>query len=104
MPSPPEPRNPFYLLLLLACALFVVNCLALGLVPVLEEKAAEAGNPPPPSPFRDTLRADGWQWLLYEAGAILVFGVLSMVLDHLRRLKKERAAATIPPDSTNSSA
>jgi len=37
-----EPRNPFYLLLLLVSVLFVVTALAYGVVPVLEEKAAEA--------------------------------------------------------------
>lgn len=102
MPEAPsaEPRNYFYLLLLIASGLFVVNSLALGVVPVLEEKAAEAGNPPPPSPFRDALRTNGWQWLLFEVAAIVIFGILSMVVDHLRRLQKERAAGTIPPESS----
>jgi len=93
--SHPEPRNPFYLLLMLVCALFVVTCLAYAFVPFLEEKAAEAGNPPPPSAFRDSLRSDGWIWLLWQLPFIVLFGILSMVLDRLRRLKKERDAATI---------
>ncbi len=42
----PEPRNPLYLLLLVASQLFVVTALAYALIPVLEEKAAEAGQPP----------------------------------------------------------
>jgi hypothetical protein len=102
-PSPPEPRNPFYLLLLLSCGVFILNALALGVVPVLEEKAAEAGNPPPPSAFRAAMRSDGWQWLLYEVAAVIVFAILSMVLDHLRRLKKDRAADTIPPENDHPS-
>jgi hypothetical protein len=97
MSAPSEPRNPFYLLLLLASVLFVVTALAYAVVPELERKARDAGQMPPPSPFRDALRADGWRWLLYEVAAMIVFGLLSMGLDRLRRLQKERAAATIPP-------
>jgi hypothetical protein len=92
-----EPRNPFYLLLLLASLLFVVTALAYAVVPVLEEKATRAGQPPPPSPFRDALRSDGWLWLLGEVAAMTVLGVLSMGLDRLRTLQKSRAAGTIPP-------
>jgi hypothetical protein len=97
MSNPSEPRNPFYLLLLLASLVFVVTALAYGLVPVLEEKAAEAGNPPPPSAFRDALRADGWKWLLIEVAVMAVLSLLSMGLDRLRSLQKERAQGTIPP-------
>jgi hypothetical protein len=100
--SPREPRNPFYLLLLLASLLFVVTALAYGIVPTLEEKAAEAGNPPPPSPFRAALRTHGWQWLLYEVAAMLVFAVLSMGLDRLRSLRNERREGTIPPTESDS--
>jgi|SRR6266849_4792317 len=88
--SQPEPRNPFYFLLLLASFLFVVTALAYGVIPLLEQKAAEAGQPPPPSTFRSALRADGWKWLLYELAIMIVFGFLSMGLDRLRSLKKER--------------
>ncbi len=94
--SQSEPHNPFYLLLLLAGLCFVITALAYAVVPVLEEKAALAGNPPPPSPLRDALRASGWKWLLGEAGAVLLFATLSMVLDRLRSLKKERSQGTIP--------
>jgi hypothetical protein len=90
-----EPRNPFYFLLLLASFLFVVTALAYGVVPVLEQKAAEAGQPPPPSPFRASLGSDGWKWLIYELAAMTVFAILSMGLDRIRSLKKERASATI---------
>jgi hypothetical protein len=85
-----EPHNPFYLLLLLASVLFAATALAYALVPSLEEKAVEAGQIPPQSPFRDALRTDGWKWLFYEVGAMVLFGVLSMGLDRLRSLKKER--------------
>src|SRR4051812_12647426 len=94
-----EPRNPFYFLLLLASLLFVITALAYALIPVIEEKARDAGEPPPPSAFRDALRNDGGQWLLYLVGAMIVFGLLSMGLDRLRRLQKERAEATIPQEN-----
>ncbi len=97
MSSTTEPRNPLYLLLLLVSLAFVATALAYALIPVLEQKAIEAGSPPPPSPFRDELRHHGGTWLLYEAAAIVVLSLLSMGLDRLRALKKERSAATIPP-------
>lgn len=81
----PEPWNPFYVLLLLVSLAFVVTALALAIVPVLEQKATQAGNPPPPSAFRDALREDGWTWLVYEGAAIVVLGLLSMGYDRLRR-------------------
>jgi hypothetical protein len=93
--SQTEPRNPFYLLLLLAGLAFVVTALAYAVVPVMEEQAALAGSPPPPSPFRDGLREDGWLWLLSEVGIITLFAVLSMGLDRLRSLRKERNEGTI---------
>jgi hypothetical protein len=93
-----EPRNPFYLLLLLASLLFVATALAYGVVPVLEEKATQAGQPPPPSAFRDALRANGWKWLLlYELPAMILLALLSMGLDYLRSLKKQRSGRTMPP-------
>jgi hypothetical protein len=103
--SHPEPRNPFYLLLLLASFLFVVTALAYAVVPTIEQKAADAGQRPPPSPFRDALREDGWKWLLYELIAMVIFGLCSMGLDRLRSLQKARAEGKIPPnnDKTSSS-
>ena len=92
-----EPRNPLYLLLLLASLLFVANALAYAVVPVLEQKATDAGQPPPPSEFRDALRKDGWRWLLYEVGAVVVLSVASMAVDQLRTLQKQRSQVTIPP-------
>ena len=97
--APREPRNPFYFLLLLASLLFIVTTLAYALVPVLEEKARDAGQAPPPSPWRDALRQEGWRWLLYEVAAMIVLGLLSMAVDRLRRLQKERAEAKIAPPS-----
>ena len=97
-----EPRNPFYLFLLLASLLFVLTCLAYGVVPVLEQKAAEAGQPAPPSPFREALDADGWKWILYELAVMAVFAALSMGLDRYRSLQKEGVTATIPPSEGTS--
>lgn len=93
-----EPRNPFYLLLLLASLLFAITAVAYAVIPTLEQKAAEAGHPPPPSELRDRLRQDGAAWLLYELGGMAIFAVLSMGLDRLRSLQKERAVATMPPN------
>lgn len=93
-----EPRNPLYLLLLLASLLFVVNALAYAVVPILEQKAKDAGQPPPPSEFRDALRKDGWRWLLFEVGAVVVLSVASMAVDRLRSLQKPRGKATIPSE------
>jgi len=96
--TPSEPRNPLYLLLLLASLLFVVTALGYAILPELEQKARAAGEPPPPSEFRDALRANGGRWLLWELAAMGVLGIASMGLDRLRSLKKERAAATIVRD------
>jgi hypothetical protein len=85
-----EPRNPFYFLLLLASLMFVLTALAYVIVPVLEEKAKEAGAMPPPSPFRDALREGGWKWLFCEVAAMIVFGLASMGLDRWRRFRQER--------------
>lgn len=97
-----EPRNPFYILLLIVGLLFVMTALAVAVVPVLEKKAAQAGSPPPPSEFRDYLRTDGWQLLLWEVGALIILSILSMGLDRLRRLQNDRAAGTIPPAEQSS--
>jgi hypothetical protein len=97
--SRPEPRNPFYFLLLAASLLFVLTALAYGLLPVLEQRAAEAGQPPPASTFRDALHRDGWKWLLYEVATMFVLGFLSMGLDRLRSLKNEASEKTIPPSN-----
>jgi amino acid transporter len=95
--TPHEPRNPLYFLLLLASLLFVVTALGYAVVPVLEQKAQDAGQPPPPSPFRDALRQHGGRWLLYEVAAVVVLSVASMTVDRLRTLKKQRSGVTIPP-------
>lgn len=84
---PREPRNWFYLLLNVAGVAFVVTALAYAVVPVLEQKAAEAGRPPPPSAVRDALRRDGWLWLLVEAGVVTALALASMGLDRWRQRK-----------------
>jgi hypothetical protein len=84
----PEPRNWFYLFLNIASVGFVMTALAYAVVPVLEEKAVEAGQTPPPSPFRDALRRDGWRWLLAEAGVVVALALCSMGLDRWRRWRK----------------
>jgi hypothetical protein len=99
MASPPEPRNPFYTLLLVASLLFVMTALAWTIIPIMEDKARAEGTPLDPSPFRAILRDNGGTWLLCEVAAMIVFGLLSMGLDRLRRLQKERAAATISPSN-----
>jgi hypothetical protein len=98
MPQPAEPRNPFYFLLLVISLAFVLTALAYAVVPVLEQKAREAGEEPPPSPFRDSLRESGWKWLLYEVAAMIVAGLLSMGLDRWRRYRQENAGATPPSE------
>jgi hypothetical protein len=93
----PEPRNPFYILLICMSLGFVMTALAYAVVPILEQKATEAGSPPPQSQFRDALRTDGWLWLIYEGAAILILGFLSMGYDRLlRALKKPVPSETIP--------
>ena len=91
--SPPEPRNPLYLLLLLASLLFVVTALAYAIVPLVEDKALERGVVPPPSAVRAALRKEGGKWLLYELAGMVVLGLASMGLDRhrLRRLQKTPA-------------
>ncbi len=91
-----EPRNPFYILLLIAGLVFIVTVLAYAVIPVLEEKAKDAGQMPPPSPFRDSLRQDGWLWVLIEVAILVVLGLASMGLDRWRRHQKD---AAISPDS-----
>jgi hypothetical protein len=86
-PTKSERWNPFYILLIAVSFAFVLTALAYAFVPVLEQKAREAGQSPPQSPLRDSLRRDGWLWLLCEGGAIVVLSLLSMGLDRLRRWK-----------------
>jgi predicted lysophospholipase L1 biosynthesis ABC-type transport system permease subunit len=92
MTPPKDPPNPLYPLLLLASGAFVVTALAYAVVPVLEQKALDAGQVPPPSPFRDALRVDGWRWLLYELAVMIVLGLASMGLDRWRRWRQEKKA------------
>lgn len=93
----PEPRNPFYFLLLLVSLLFVATAFGYALVPIMEQKAADAGQPPPPSAFRQALREDGWKWLLWELAGMVVSSGLSLGLDRWRTLQSERTSRTMPP-------
>jgi hypothetical protein len=86
---PTEQHNPLYLLLLVIGTVFCVTALAYAVFPVWEQKAADAGQPLPPSPFREALRSDGWRWLLGELAVLLVVGIASMVVDRLRSLRQE---------------
>jgi hypothetical protein len=95
--SSPEPRNPLYLLLLLASLIFVLTAVAYALIPVLEQKAADAGQPALPSAFRDALRQDGWRWLLYEVGLIILLSLASMALDRWR----DKTRHSQPPGSSH---
>ena len=91
MANPSEPRNPFYFMLLGVGLIFIVTVLAYAVIPVLEEKAKDAGTMPPPSPFRESLRDDGWKWVLAEVALLVVLGLASMGLDRWQRWKAERA-------------
>lgn len=95
--TPTEPRNPFYLLLLIVGLLFVATVLAYAVIPVLEQKAMDAGEMPPPSPFREALREDGWKWVLAEVGALVVLGLMSMGLDRWRRWRADESKPQSPP-------
>ncbi len=91
MTSADEPRNPLYLLLLVLGLVFILTTLAYAVVPVLEQKARDLGQPVPPSPFRDALRHDGWKWVLGEVAALVVVGLMCMGLDRYRRWRREPA-------------
>jgi hypothetical protein len=93
MANPSEPRNPFYFMLLGMGLIFIVTVLAYAVIPVLEEKAKDAGTMPPASPLRDALREDGWKWVLVEVALIVVLGLASMGLDRWRRWQEENAKA-----------
>lgn len=99
-PTPAEPRNPFYLLLLVVSLLFVVTALAYAFVPTLEGMAFDAGHDIDHNAVRDSLVNDGWLWLLYEVIAMIVLSLVSMGYDRLRTLQKERSQTTIPPTKT----
>jgi hypothetical protein len=96
-----EPRNPFYFLLMVVCLVFVATCLAYVVVPWMEDKATEAGQQPPPSAWRESLRQDGEIWLLSEVGILALFAFCGMGLDRVRSLRKERQTGTIPPPEIN---
>ena len=100
MAAPTEPRNPFYFLMLVVGLIFVATVLAYAVVPVLEDKATDAGTEPPPSWFRCALKNDGWKWVLAEVAVLVVLALLSMGLDRYRRWKLESEYPSEQSDAT----
>ena len=101
MAASTEPRNPFYFLLLAVGVVFIATVLAYAVIPVIEQRAMDAGTMPPPSPFRDALRDDGWKWVLFELALLVVLGLASMGLDRYRRWQQESACPPENPATTN---
>ncbi len=101
--SQSEPRNPLYLLLLVVGLLFVMTLLAVVLVPIMMDKAQQAGGDVPKEGFHQLIKRDGIWWVVYELIALVVLSILSMGLDRLRSLQKERAAKKIPSEKQTSS-
>ena len=91
----PEKRNPFFFLLMIASFLFAITALAYAVIPTLEQKASEFGQDFAPSAFRDRLRESGWKWLLIQLGGMILFGILSMVLDRIRTLNRQERTTDI---------
>jgi hypothetical protein len=90
-----QPRNPLYFLLLIAGVVFVATCLAYAIIPILEQRAIDAGEPPPVSPFREALRANGWRWILGEVALLILLALASMFLDKQRTLPPGDGQVTI---------
>ena len=80
-----------------------VTLLAVLMVPILMEKAERAGGDVPKEGFHQLIKRDGVWWVVYELIALVVLSVLSMGLDRLRSLQKERGGRTIPPSDQASS-
>lgn len=81
MTSPKPRRNWFFTMLVPASVLFAVTAVAVAVVPAMEDRAAELGNPAPPSAFRTALREDGIWWLVAEVALVIVLSVAAMVFD-----------------------
>jgi hypothetical protein len=81
----PERRNWFFTLLIPAGIAFTVTAVALAIIPVLEDRAAQAGHTAPTSGFREALRRDGWLWLLIETGVVIVLALAAMIWDWMTR-------------------
>lgn len=99
MAEPIEPRNWFFTLLIPASVLFIITALAVAIVPVLEEKAAQAGMDAPPSAFRTALRQDGWKWLLAQLALVVVLSLAAMIWDRIRQPKQIPPVATGGPST-----
>ena len=103
MAAPTEPRNPFYIMLLAAGVIFIMTVLAYAVVPVLEQKAMDAGHHVPPretSWFRNALHHDGWRWVLGEVAVLVILGLLCMGLDRYCRWKIENVTPVEKSDAT----
>jgi hypothetical protein len=88
-PPPVQRRNWFFTLLIPASIAFAVTAIGLAVVPVLEDRAKQAGSPPPESAIRDALRRDGWLWLLIETGVVIVLSLAAMTWDWMQNQDKE---------------
>ena len=100
MANPSEPRNPFYFSLLAVGLIFIVTVLAYAVIPVLEEKAMNAGTRPPTSEVREWLAKDGWILVLAEVALLVILGLACMGLDRWRRLQEEATKPTTENSST----
>jgi hypothetical protein len=81
-------RNWFFTLLIPASAAFAITAVALAVIPVIEERAAQAGRPAPTTGLRAALRQDGWLWLLVETGVVIVLSMAAMTWDWLKQDKE----------------
>ena len=84
MSDKPDPRNPFYLLLLLVGLIFVITLLAAVMVPILMDKAQAAGAEVPKEGFHQLIKRDGVWWVVAEVVVLVILSIASMVLDRLR--------------------
>src|SRR5215212_9386784 len=93
MAAPSEPRNPFYMLMLIVGLIFIMTIFAYLLVPWMEQKALDAGTRPPPreeSWPRTLLHDHGVMLVLGEVALLVILGFASMGLDRYRRYQQER--------------
>ncbi len=80
--TPTKPRrNWFFTLLIPASAAFAITAVALAVIPVIEDRAIQAGVAPPASDLREALRRDGWMWLLVETAVVIVLSMCAMIWD-----------------------
>jgi len=78
-------RNWFFTLLIPASGAFAVTAIALAIIPVLEDRAALAGDTTPTTGLRASLRENGWYWLLIETGVVIALSIAAMTWDWLQK-------------------